>query len=633
MLTYKINISMMLTGLLISWLATVIASNPIDLPVVFIGNGGYVRTAQLPNKNVLSCNGGGAFIHIYQKSSTNNTWNPISQLKNPAVITTGTDFGNCFLYSSTHINNKIILATRFHTGCNDIHCLYYSIRVWISTDNGKTWKSNTNNTGYIVDELTYTQQSNSNCGLWEPFIYEIYSPSNPNNISLNIYYSKEYLDSKHSKQQNIVQKTSIDEGITWTQTIIASSSGSRDGMPAVTQFIDGTVFLSMEMPWPINSGHFRTSVIKSYDGGLTYPESTRQYILCPNAPWQSSSSGIAFSNKTGTIVVTSMLDNGLSASEEQYVVYSDSFDGYHWKTFTLVNTQHGFWPNVYVMDDDLYVEFNSNGKSYTTLFPVNNIPQNYVAMQYGISNNDQDIGGNYSPLKNVASSYDCHINCLELNKEECVAFNYDSQNKNCWLKNGVGSFILPNPPVYNVNAQNQSEILYSRWYYGTNTDGVGLKNVNNINTKEQCLFECLTENECKQIIWNNYDNICYMKSTLPTVFTSYAIDTYLWIVPELTILNRGQFVSNLNGDTMTVDKNGMRIYSHTNQQMIANVPAQLVYNGDFTWKFNWGVINMIYDQNGDSWDEHGGGNVVWKRVGLSDYKHKHKHKHKNQVIG
>ena len=52
-------------------------------------------------------------------------------------------------------------------------------------------------------------------------------------------------------------------------------------MPAVTQFIDGTVILSIKNPWPINNGKFTLQTMKSYDYGQTWDESTRQVIFNP----------------------------------------------------------------------------------------------------------------------------------------------------------------------------------------------------------------------------------------------------------------------------------------------------------------------------------------------------------------
>ena len=84
-------------------------------------------------------------------------------------------------------------------------------------------------------------------------------------------------------------------------------------MPLVMQFIDGTVILAMENTWPKGSGHFTLQTIKSYDGAKSFKESSRQIIFDPlqTSGWQSSASGIGYSNKTGTIIVTSTLDNGL----------------------------------------------------------------------------------------------------------------------------------------------------------------------------------------------------------------------------------------------------------------------------------------------------------------------------------
>ena len=53
-----------------------------------------------------------------------------------------------------------------------------------------------------------------------------------------MYYAKEYLDSNNkTKLQSITQQTSKDMGKTWTDMIIACSSGSRERWNAVSHAI------------------------------------------------------------------------------------------------------------------------------------------------------------------------------------------------------------------------------------------------------------------------------------------------------------------------------------------------------------------------------------------------------------
>ena len=597
-------------------------SLPNDLAISPISKGGYVRSYQLPDSTLLSCNkDNNQYINIYKKNENNNTWSLLSKVQNPSYPNvTNTDFANCFLFSSTNINNKVLIAARYHTNCQEsgTHCLYYSIRVWISDNLGKTWDGGNTN-GYIVDQVSYPTQETSNCGLWEPFIYEIKTPSNQ--INLNIYYAKEYLNKDGKKKQNITQQTSITMGKTWGNMIIASGSGSRDGMPSVTQFIDGTVIVSMENPWPINDGHFTLQTIKSYDGGLTYPESSRQIIFDPdgNNGWQSSASGIGYSNKSGKIIITSILDDGLHGNDtQQYIQYSDSVDGYNWNSFTIVNTKNAFWPNVYLYNEELYIEFNSDGVAYTTTYPVDTVPQQYVAFEYGINRNDSDIGGDYSPMKGVDTEYECYKECLKLDDEECMTFNWN-KGKNCWLKNGDGNAIVSGS--FDDDPNMLSNVLSSRWYYGSNTGGNIYKVLSGIGTKDECLFECLSVgiNDCKHLIYNDGDHKCYLKSSIASNFSVVSWNTWLWIVPELTSLNRGTFVSETNGDIMEVDKDGMQIYNHKNNKLIADVPRYLVYNGNFTWNFEWGLTKMMYIADDDRWMEQGG--AVWIRNGTTNSNH------------
>eukprot|EP01084_Bolivina_argentea_P318455 552267_1 len=594
---------------------------PNDLPLTTIGKKGtYPRSIQLTDSSIISCNNYGYdYLAIYKDNKVLSTvYNPLY----PNIA--GTDYTDCFLFTSNNINNQILLTARFHTGCVGSHlvkgnsCKYYSLRTWVSGDQGKTWNPPN---GSVTTTLSYKSNNPSNCGIWEPFIYET---KWNNKINLMYYYALEYLDSKNNKQQNIVSMPCIldDKGVFTCDDkniVNVSYSGSYDGMPSITQLSDGTLLCAMDTNYPCKSGHTwntTSSIIKSFDGGETWNESSRHilYDLSDMRGWSSTSSGIAYNGEI--IVMSSMLNNGVITTDHQYIIYSDSYDGYNWNSYTLVSTNQGFWPNVYLINNtDLYIEFNDvsdapDAVSVRTTYPINRIPQQYIAFEYDINRYDQDIGSNYSPLKNVNSSYECYINCLYLSNEQCMTFNYDSVTKDCYLKNGDGYAIVP--ANFNPKPGNYSNVLSSRWYYGRNTNGIIYKTINNIKDKDECLFECLSfPNDCKHVIWNNKNNECQLKSTTP-IYGSISIlnwNIWLWIVPPLTTSFNGEFVSQSNkNDVMYVNKYGMSVYN-------VNITRWMVYTANFTYNFpSKGVITMSYMNKTDSWNEQGiNGNVIWTR--------------------
>eukprot|EP01084_Bolivina_argentea_P152165 265476_1 len=340
---------------------------PTELPLTTIAKGSYIRSIQLADSSLLSCNTPGfQAINIYKDTKL------FSTVPNPSYPNiTGTDYTDCFLFTSSNINNAILLTARYHTGCIGAHlvkgnsCTYYSLPTWISKDNGKTWSSLSNDFN-----ISYPSNDVQNCGIWEPFIYEIKGLDG--SINLVYFYATEYLDSNKKKQQNIVsQICQVSEDnykfICDSDVTVVSSTGSYDELPSVTQLNNGTIIAAMDTNYPCTTGHTwntTNSVVISYDGGKTYNESTRQiiYDLYHNRTWSAISSGIA--SNDDIIVLTSMLMTGISAFDTQYVIYTVSTDGVNWNQYKVVSTEEAYWPNVYVVNKkDLYIEMNIHGES------------------------------------------------------------------------------------------------------------------------------------------------------------------------------------------------------------------------------------------------------------------------------
>ena len=94
------------------------------------------------------------------------------------------------------------------------------------------------------------------------------------------------------------------------------------------------------------------------------------------------------------------------------VIFSDSVDGYHWNGMTVVASQNAFWPNVFSAYGRLYVEWDSDGVSYSTSNPVDVVPTEYLALEYGVNRTGMDLNATFSPMQNVSDVYACYVDCF-----------------------------------------------------------------------------------------------------------------------------------------------------------------------------------------------------------------------------
>lgn len=108
-----------------------------------------------------------------------------------------------------------------------------SIRIWASTDLGRTW-----------DRIAITAVAENEGGLWEPEF------ALTDDDVLVLWYCDETDGEKHS--QKIVQQTSVD-GLTWTDpvpTIELADPSARPGMPNVRRLRTGSWAMSYEICGP-----------------------------------------------------------------------------------------------------------------------------------------------------------------------------------------------------------------------------------------------------------------------------------------------------------------------------------------------------------------------------------------------
>lgn len=200
---------------LLSWCLTLGESSKFS---EIASNPAYYPRALVMDNYYLACVGRKTSLQIIQSSNlSGNVWIPGSFITTDSAASSSLD--NCFLFRCA---DKTLLATyRHHLNCTGAVCLTFRIMLSRSSDNGVTWES-----------PEVVMQSSPPYGLWEPFIYF----QTPNTTRLAIVYSKELpLNAKSETEQDIVQQSSQNNGITWSPAVLVwHRPSSRNGMPGVT---------------------------------------------------------------------------------------------------------------------------------------------------------------------------------------------------------------------------------------------------------------------------------------------------------------------------------------------------------------------------------------------------------------
>ncbi|KAF8313893.1 glycoside hydrolase family 93 protein [Clavulina sp. PMI_390] len=269
-------------------------------------------------------------LTVTKSTDNGNTWSALG------TIATGTgDLDNAFL---VQLNNGHVVATfRNHDKNSSGAYTYYRITACISTDGGATWA--------FLSQVDQRTASGVN-GLWEPFA-RISSAG-----ALQVYYAAE----NSSSDQDILMRTSTDNGATWSAatTVAGGSTTGRDGMPACTNFNDGSTALICVFETTEGTGTFTVKRVLSRNDGATWGE--REQVYIPTGT--SNNAGAPFITTTtgGTLVVSFMTDEDTSLHQwvtgaSMKIVTSNSVDPEVWGQKTTVFGVQANWPGLHALSD------------------------------------------------------------------------------------------------------------------------------------------------------------------------------------------------------------------------------------------------------------------------------------------
>ncbi|KAH3761344.1 /Sialidase superfamily/BNR/Asp-box repeat protein [Pelomyxa schiedti] len=171
----------------------------------------------------------------------------------PRGVQLGDEVGTILVVGETDnfgYPSELLCAYRHHTTEEGV----YRIEVSWSGDLGGSWS------------FLSTVELTENIGIWEPFL--IYYGG-----LLHCFYSREGLP---LSQQDIVEKQSSDDGVTWSDQyyVVSHTDGSRDGMPSVVILPDSSLVVVFEGFWTGVWGKFTVNCKRSCDSGNTWGQPT-----------------------------------------------------------------------------------------------------------------------------------------------------------------------------------------------------------------------------------------------------------------------------------------------------------------------------------------------------------------------
>ncbi len=179
-----------------------------------------------------------ASIDTYISNDKGATWSYLSNILSvPMVSGTSLSIANAFLRQLS--DGRIIAAYRYHNGptvSDTTSFKTFRLQSKISTDGGVTWGN-----AATIEQIDYPQSSS--VGIWEPYIIE--KPDK----TLQVYYAKELSQScaSNGTPQDVIMRQSTNGGVSWSGPTTALHRGvSREGVPAVVQTSDGTMFITFE---------------------------------------------------------------------------------------------------------------------------------------------------------------------------------------------------------------------------------------------------------------------------------------------------------------------------------------------------------------------------------------------------
>ena len=189
-------------------------------------------------------------------------------------------------------------------------------------------------------------------------------------------------------------KYSFTNGINWenNEYIVCDKSMSRNGMPSVSQLIDGSLIITMEGFWSNSSNcgwnHFNIGYLRSFNNGKTWNDNKIIYAPCiinsnynAGAPWIISNNEKIFVsfmsnyNPNSKIKQNQTWPNGAWIQIIEAIItindnYNTSLILFNYSNIETVTPIDSFWAAMFIINDrnqsssELFVEYQRNDSTY-----------------------------------------------------------------------------------------------------------------------------------------------------------------------------------------------------------------------------------------------------------------------------
>ena len=135
-----------------------------------------------------------------------------------------------------------------------------------------------------------------------------------------------------------------------------------------------------------------------------------------------------------------------------------------------------------------------------------------------------DVAANDVKLLTFQTIANCDAMCKE--DSSCIAYTFNKQNRNCWLKTSIQSIFQINPDIAisavksvvvknNLQSDSTSLQIFENFDISTNDEVRGIANSN----EESCKATCLREDSCAALTFNKTNNMCWLKKSVSNIFS------------------------------------------------------------------------------------------------------------------
>ncbi|RYF11986.1 MAG: exo-alpha-sialidase [Deltaproteobacteria bacterium] len=322
--------------------------------------GGYPRVIRLLDGSLLGSvtayQGGINRLRVTQSSDNGASFADIGEIMQADGATHDLDNAHIVQLHDTAPGAtvpRLLAAFRNHDGTASSGYTTFRITVCRSDDGGRSWAYHS-----LVEASTQPY------GLWEPFLFV--APDG----SVQVYYARELA----ADNQDVVMRRSADGGTTWGPLVTVAGNGltTRDGMPGVTSYWDGTRNAMMVI-FESYSGAFQIVSEKSVDSGSTWTQRTTVY-----APAGNLNAGAPQIAAVGARLVAVFMSDE-DASQHNWPSYAKiktvasthiTPSAVSWGLSYTIAGASSYWPGAYKQDDSSVFLTYVAGPSYLLSLPV-----------------------------------------------------------------------------------------------------------------------------------------------------------------------------------------------------------------------------------------------------------------------